>query len=60
MTWIIDAAGKKGNTTQSLAQRVAGEIIAVVEGRSAVWEKRGAVHKLGTTARSNLKFQRRR
>lgn len=59
MTWIIDAASKKGNR-EGFAQRVATEIVAVVEGRSAVWEKRVAVHRLGTSARSSLMFGRRR
>jgi small subunit ribosomal protein S7 len=58
-TWIMDAAGKRGNR-EPFAQRVANEIISVVEGKSGVWEKRQAVHRLGTTARSNLTFGRRR
>lgn len=53
MTWIIDAAEKKGNL-HGIAQRIADEIRSVVEGRSSAWEKRLQVHKLATTARVNL------
>ncbi|TKA61523.1 hypothetical protein B0A55_10901 [Friedmanniomyces simplex] len=56
-TWILDAASKKrsrGSGKDQFALRVAEELIAVVEGRSTVWDKRAAVHRLGTTARSNL------
>lgn len=38
------------------AQRVAEEIVGVIEGKSSAWEKRTGVHKLATTARSNLTF----
>lgn len=31
-----------------------------MEGRSSVWEKRGLVHKTGTSARANLMFGQRR
>ncbi|KAK3054070.1 hypothetical protein LTR09_004848 [Extremus antarcticus] len=53
MTWILDAAGKKG-TREGFAQRLAGEVVAVVEGRSGVWEKRQAAHRLGVVGRSNV------
>ena len=55
--WILDAASKKkfrGSGKGGFAQKVAEEIVAVVEGRSGVWERRGGVHKLGVAARSNL------
>jgi small subunit ribosomal protein S7 len=55
--WILDAASKKrskGSGNGQFAQRVAEEIIAVVEGKSGAWEKRQGVHKLGTAARVNL------
>ena len=55
--WILDAASKKkfrGSGKGGFAQKVAEELIGVVEGRSSVWEKRGAVHKLGINARMNL------
>ncbi|KAK4889132.1 hypothetical protein LTR27_012035 [Elasticomyces elasticus] len=61
-TWILDAASKRksrGSGNDQFAGRVAEEIIAVIEGRSGVWEKRAAVHRLGTTARSNLTFGNR-
>ena len=55
--WILDAADKKpfrGSGKGGFAQKVAEEIMAIVEGKSSVWEKRGSIHKLGVTARSNL------
>lgn len=59
MTWILDAASKKksrGSGKDMFAQRVAEEIVSVVEGKSGAWDKRTGVHKLATTARSNLTF----
>lgn len=55
--WILDAVEKKpskGSGRKQLAHRLAEEIIAVVEGRSGVWEKRKMVHKLGTATRANV------
>ncbi|KAK2049274.1 ribosomal protein S7 [Colletotrichum somersetense] len=55
--WILDAVDKKpskGSGRTQFAHRMAEEIIAVVEGRSSVWEKRLALHKLGTATRANL------
>ncbi|RAL67705.1 hypothetical protein DID88_008445 [Monilinia fructigena] len=57
--WILDSASKKqsrGSGRGMFAQKVAEEIISVVEGRSTVWEKRVLVHKTGTSARANLTF----
>lgn len=59
--WILDAASKRrspGSGRGTLAHRIAEEIVAVVEGRSSIWEKRTGVHRLATTARSNLNFSR--
>ena len=61
--WILTAASKRqtnasGNT--AYAQRVASELIAVVEGRSGVWDKRNAAHKLGIAARANIVLPRKR
>jgi ribosomal protein S7 len=50
--WIIDASDKRRDS--SFAQRVAHELVAVAEGRSGVWDRREAVHKLGIAGRSNL------
>ncbi|GIJ84485.1 low-affinity phosphate transporter [Aspergillus pseudoviridinutans] len=50
--WIIDASDKRRDS--SFAQRVANELVAVAEGRSGVWDRREAVHKLGIAGRSNL------
>ncbi|KAK4502101.1 hypothetical protein PRZ48_005524 [Zasmidium cellare] len=55
--WILDAAVKRksrGSGNDMFAQKVAEELIAVIEGRSSVWEKRQGVHRLGTAARANL------
>ncbi|KAI8234184.1 37S ribosomal protein S7 [Colletotrichum sp. SAR 10_86] len=55
--WILDVVNKKpskGSGRTQFAHRLAEEIIAVVEGRSPVWEKRLGLHKLGTATRANL------
>ncbi|TDZ39399.1 37S ribosomal protein S7 [Colletotrichum spinosum] len=55
--WILDVVNKKpskGSGRTQFAHRLSEEIIAVVEGRSPVWEKRLALHKLGTASRANL------
>jgi len=55
--WILDVINKKpskGSGPKQFPHRIAEEIIAVVEGRSSVWEKRRQVHKLGTVARANV------
>jgi small subunit ribosomal protein S7 len=57
MEWILDAVSKKKSRSSgrnTFPQRLAEEFIGVIEGKSAVWTRRDAVHKLGTTARSNL------
>lgn len=57
--WILDAANKKqsrGSGPGQYAQRVADEIVNVVEGKSSAWDKRILVHKTGTSARANLSF----
>lgn len=61
MEWILDVVSKKKSRSSgrnTFAQRLAEEFISVVEGKSGVWTRRDAVHKLGTTARSNLNFGR--
>ena len=61
--WILDTASKKrtvGSGRTMFAHKVADELIAIVEGRSAVWDRRNGVHKLGVAARSNLSFGTRR
>lgn len=55
--WILDVVNKKpskGSGRTMFAHRVAEEIVAVVEGRSSVWDKRLLVHKQGTANRANL------
>ena len=60
--WILDSASKRktrGSGRGGFAQKVAEELIAVVEGRSAVWDRRGGIHKLGVAARANLNVRRK-
>ncbi|KAF6803810.1 37S ribosomal protein S7, mitochondrial [Colletotrichum sojae] len=55
--WILDVVNKKpskGSGRTQFAHRLSEEIIAVVEGRSSVWDKRLALHKQGTATRANL------
>ena len=55
--WILDAASKKRSTGSGramFANKIADEIIAIVDGRSGIWEKRGMIHKLSVAARANL------
>ncbi|SPQ26833.1 f3c73c71-ba10-44dd-b416-81854bab44d0 [Thermothielavioides terrestris] len=55
--WILDVVNKKksmGSGRTMFPHRVAEEIVAVVEGRSPVWDRRMQVHKLGTANRANL------
>jgi len=54
--WILDIVNKKpskGSGRSMFPTRVAEEIIAVVEGRSSVWDKRHEIHKKGTSVRAN-------
>ncbi|KAK4100516.1 ribosomal protein S7 [Parathielavia hyrcaniae] len=55
--WILDVVNRKpskGSGRTMFPHRVAEEIVAVVEGRSGVWDRRTQVHKLGTANRANL------
>ena len=61
--WILDAATKrrtKGSGRTMLAHKIADELIAIVEGKSGVWDRRAGVHRLGVAARANLTFGSRR
>ncbi|KAH8668152.1 ribosomal protein S7 domain-containing protein [Tricladium varicosporioides] len=61
--WILDASSKKrsrGSGKGQFAQRVADEIISVVEGKSNVWERRQIVHKTGTSSRANVSYGQKR
>ena len=63
MMWILDVASKKrtkGSGRTMFAHKIADELIAIVEGKSNVWERRNALHKLGIAARANLSFGSRR
>ncbi|KAI1101253.1 ribosomal protein S7 [Jackrogersella minutella] len=57
VTWMLDAVRRKrsqGSGRAQFATRFAQEVVAVVEGRSSVWDKRNLVHRLGTASRANL------
>ncbi|KAI0969578.1 ribosomal protein S7 domain-containing protein [Xylaria arbuscula] len=57
ITWILDIVNKKrstGSGRKQFAARFGQEIIGVIEGKSAVWDRRQVLHKLGTAARANL------
>jgi small subunit ribosomal protein S7 len=57
IAWILDIVNKKrsmGSGRKQFATRFGQEIVAVIEGRSAVWDRRQVVHKMGTAARANL------
>lgn len=51
--WILSAADGRKET--NLADRVAKELVRVAEGQSGVWERRAMVHRLGVSARSNVR-----
>ena len=54
--WILESVSKKqsrGSGRNTFATRIAEEIVAIAEGRSALWDKRLQLHKLGTAARIN-------
>lgn len=56
--WIMDAVSKKGHRISghgTFAYRVAQEIIAIVEGKSRLWDdRRASLHKQAVSARSNI------
>jgi small subunit ribosomal protein S7 len=60
--WILDAATKRkwnGSGKGSFAHKITQEIISIVEGKSGLWERRGGIHRLAVSARSNLRPRRR-
>ncbi|KAK5652756.1 hypothetical protein OQA88_9609 [Cercophora sp. LCS_1] len=61
--WILDVVAKKpskGSGRTMFPHRVAEEIVAVMEGRSSVWDKRQQIHKQGTANRANMYSSRMR
>lgn len=61
--WLLELVKKKqskGSGRTQLAHRIAEEIVAIVEGKSSLWDKRLMVHRLGTTARANIAAVMRR
>ncbi|KAF2744723.1 ribosomal protein S7 [Sporormia fimetaria CBS 119925] len=57
--WILASASRKKNRS-TYAQKVAEELVAVVEGRSSVWDRRNAIHKQAVAARANIVLPRKR
>ncbi|KAF2137646.1 uncharacterized protein K452DRAFT_235589 [Aplosporella prunicola CBS 121167] len=58
--WILGAAEKRkfrGSGKGSFAYKVAEELVAVVQGSSAVWERRNGLHKVAVAARANLNYK---
>ena len=63
VVWILDSVSKKksrGSGKGMFAQRVAEEIVSIVEGKSALWERRNAIHKLGISSRANIGVKSRK
>ena len=63
INWILSSASKKeskGSGRAMFAHKVADELIAIVEGRSSLWDKRQSIHKLSVAARANLASRRYR
>lgn len=61
--WILSNASRRKNTgvgKNGFAQRVAQELIAVVQGTSSTWERRNGLHKQGVAARSNVVVPKKR
>lgn len=56
--WILDASEKRKDS--KLSSRVSNELMAVAEGKGAAWEKRANVHKMGISARTNIKWTAKR
>lgn len=54
MMWILMAADKR-KARMGLAERVAEEIVAVLEGKSGAWDRRMQIHRQAVAGRSNLK-----
>ncbi|CAN8097660.1 unnamed protein product [Discula destructiva] len=55
--WLIDAVDKKpsmGSGKKQFAHRIGEEIVAIIEGRSSVWDRRNMLHKTGTSVRANM------
>jgi small subunit ribosomal protein S7 len=61
--WLLEAVNKKrsrGSGKGQFAQRIAEEVVSVIEGKSSMWQRRDAIHKLGVSSRANLNMRRRR
>ena len=58
--WMLDQVDKKKGGTSPFPKRFAEEVVAVVEGRSSVWERRTALHGLTIRSRVNIASTQRR
>ncbi|KAK5053074.1 hypothetical protein LTR84_002048 [Exophiala bonariae] len=55
--WILASAENRKES--KLAERVAKELINVVEGKGGAWDRRMLVHKAGISARANTRTRKR-
>ena len=58
--WILSAAESRKEI--KLSERIAKELLRIADGTSGTWERRAMVHRLGVSARSNVRasLQKRR
>lgn len=56
--WILASAENRKES--KLAERVAKELINVIEGRGGAWDRRNLVHKAGISARANTRNRKTR
>ncbi|KAF8467683.1 ribosomal protein S7 domain-containing protein [Kalaharituber pfeilii] len=56
INWMMTVANGKKDRMR-FAERFAEEVVAVVEGRSSVWERRLQIHKTAVGARANVKVK---
>ena len=56
--WVLEATNKRPEMgvghVPGFARRLADEIVAIVEGKSSVWEKRNMVHRMSVQMRINV------
>ena len=55
--WIMAAAEKRQEI--KLSDRLGKELLKVADGTSSVWDKRDLLHRMGVSARSNIRTRRR-
>lgn len=53
-------AEERGEWQEQFGTACGAGVISVIEGKSGVWEKRNAIHKLGVAARANIVLPKRK